>query len=288
MFHSKGKNTLYNPSMMLYILNELLTTDYEPERLLDDNITIDYGHLRTLFALPQNREQLCEITLNNSLPAAIVQKFSVDAMHKNANFISLLFYMGLLTIDNTMPSTLKIPNTSVRASFWNYLEQITTEQEQFEMNNSKQEATIHKLAFESDPKPFLDYINANLISRISNRDLIRFDEKYIKVMLLSRLMLTPLFDVLSEPELQKGYPDIWVARAPSFPQIPHEWIWELKYVPKSGDEQAIADAFTEARTQLQKYRASARLANRPDVRYLAIVFHGKDQYGMKEVNDSDE
>jgi hypothetical protein len=139
MFHSKGKNTLYNPSMMLYILNHLQKTDYEPEHLLDDNITIDYGRLRTLFTSPQNREQLQKITLNESIMSPIVHKFSVDAMHKNANFISLLFYMGLLTVDNSMPVSLRIPNASVKASFWNYLEQIITEQYDIIIDNSEQE-----------------------------------------------------------------------------------------------------------------------------------------------------
>jgi hypothetical protein len=284
-FHFKGKHTIYNPSMMLFILNELLETDYHPEHLLDENITIDYGRLRTLFASPQNRKQLMEIVLNNRVIANVVQRFPVDEIHQNANFISLLFYMGLLTVDEHKPATLKIPNSSVSVSFWNYMERIVTEQDNIFIDNSEQETAMYQLAYESDPKPFLDCMSKSLISQMSNRDLINFNEKYIKVMLLSRLMQTSFFTVISEPELATGYADIWLERAANHPEIEHEWIWELKYVPKSNDEQAIAARFAEAETQLKKYRASSRLANRPNTRYLATVFIGKDEYRMREITE---
>jgi hypothetical protein len=54
-------------------------------------------------------------------------------------------------------------------------------------------------------------------------------------------------------------------------------------VKTGGDGQAIAGKFAEAFAQLERYRSSHRLAGRRDVRYLAIVFTGKDRYEMKEL-----
>jgi hypothetical protein len=39
----------------------------------------------------------------------------------------------------------------------------------------------------------------------------------------------------------------------------------------------------EARTQLKKYRDSHQFAGRKDVRYLSLIFIGKDKYEMEEI-----
>jgi hypothetical protein len=40
---------------------------------------------------------------------------------------------------------------------------------------------------------------------------------------------------------------------------------------------------TEARTQLEKYRDSHLFVGRTDVKYLSLIFIGKDKYEMEEV-----
>ncbi|MDR0697877.1 MAG: ATP-binding protein [Tannerella sp.] len=284
MFHFKGKSSVYNPSMMLYIFSELLDTDYQPELLMDENLKMDYGRLRLLLSSGQNREQLSEIALNSVISADIVPKFSLDELHNNANFVSLLFYFGLLTVDDSMLSCLKIPNQSIRSVYWEYFERMTRERDNILISNTKQAAAILELAYKSNPKPFLDYMTEHLISKISNRDLLNFDEKYIKVMLISRLMQSSLYHVINEPEFSTGYADIWLERSAKGQDIiPYEWIWELKYMKTSDSAQAVAGKFAEAFAQLEKYRSSYRLAKRRDVRYLAIIFIGKDKYKTKEL-----
>jgi hypothetical protein len=54
---------------------------------------------------------------------------------------------------------------------------MTTERDHITISNTKQAAAMLKLAYKSDPKPFLDYMTEHLISKISNRDLQHFNEK---------------------------------------------------------------------------------------------------------------
>ncbi|MDR1097550.1 MAG: ATP-binding protein [Tannerella sp.] len=283
-FNFSDKHSVYNPSMMLFFFSQLLRTDYRPEYLIDENLKMDYGRLRLLLSTEQNREQLSEIALNGVISADVVPKFSLDELHNNRNFVSLLFYFGLLTVDDSMLSCLKIPNLSIRSVYWEYFERMTTERDHITLSNTKQAAALLELAYKSDPKPFLDYMTEHLISKISNRDLQHFDEKYIKVMLISRMMQSSLYNVISEPEFSTGYADIWLERsAKGRDIIPCEWIWELKYAKTGDSEQAVAGKFAEAFVQLEKYRSSHRLSERRDVRYLAIVFIGKERYEMKEL-----
>ncbi|MDR1223661.1 MAG: AAA family ATPase, partial [Tannerella sp.] len=119
-FNFSGKHSVYNPSMMLFFFSQLLRTDYRPEYLIDDNLKMDYGRLRLLLSTEQNREQLAEIALNGVISADVIPRFSLDELHNNRNFVSLLFYFGLLTVDDSMLSCLKIPNLSIRSVYWEY------------------------------------------------------------------------------------------------------------------------------------------------------------------------
>jgi hypothetical protein len=66
--------------------------------------------------------------------------------------------------------------------------------------------------------------------------------------------------------------------------VPYEWVWELKYL-KKGDatKETEVAAFTAAKEQLERYRHSALLRDRNDVKYAALLFTGKDQYRIEVV-----
>jgi hypothetical protein len=94
---------------------------------------------------------------------------------------------------------------------------------------------------------------------------------------------------ITEMEVEHGYMDIYLQRTSRFPNIPNEWVWEVKYVKKGDAEHKKSDVLQakreEARTQLQKYRASHLFAGRSDVRFLSVIFIGKDRYEMEEISD---
>jgi len=188
---------------------------------------------------------LLEITKNNGITQMIEPKFPLDKLHDSKYFVSLMFYLGLLTLDGQERARLKIPNHSIRAVFWQYLEEQTIERNKLVINYSRQTEAVEELAFKGNPKPFLDSVSEEVFSKLSNRDLAQFDEKYIKILLLSRLFQVPFLIPVSETELSA--------------------------------------AFAQAQEQLEKYRSSHRLADRMDVRYLAVVFIGKDRYEMEEL-----
>ncbi|MDR2621179.1 MAG: hypothetical protein LBC48_01195 [Dysgonamonadaceae bacterium] len=74
-----------------------------------------------LLSCERNREQIIEIARENSVNADIVPKFSLDKLHDSGNFISLLFYPGLVTIDDSALLRIKIPNQSIRVVFWEFV-----------------------------------------------------------------------------------------------------------------------------------------------------------------------
>jgi hypothetical protein len=209
-------------------------------------------------------------------------------MEDTTYFISLLFYMGLLTVDTYEEGRLflKIPNYSIRTVFWEYFEQLILEwNKDVRIESNAQNAAIRELAYRGNPHPYIDYVSKNVFSRLSNRDLQQFNEKYIKIMLLYGLFQSRQYVPLTEKEVENGYVDIYLQRSPLLPDVKQEWVWELKYI-KKGDEEdmpLLEAKREEVRVQLEKYRRSREFADRTDVRFLSLIFIGKDHYEIEEL-----
>ena len=282
LFSEDAETRLYNPNMALYFLDEILMTGRAPKHIIDDNLRTDYARLRRLIENEHNRKTLIAIMKNNGIMAEIARSFPMDAMYRDRYFVSLLFYMGLITIDRLERgmTLLRIPNYSIRTLYWEYLEQLTGNlNSEVMIDMGAESEAIRRLAYDGDPVPYLDYMSGNIFQRLSNRDLLGFDEKYIKLMLLGGLFRSRLYVPDSEKEVEHGYIDIFLQRSPLVPDAAYEWVWELKYLKKEDAAEAkISAALEAARAQLAKYRQSALFAGRDDVKFAALLFIGKDQF----------
>jgi hypothetical protein len=84
-----------------------------------------------------------------------------------------------------------------------------------------------------------------------------------------------MYVTITELEVSRGYTDIYLQRSHNSPEIPYEWIWEIKYLKKEDADKVLDEKRHEARIQLRKYRDSHLFADRTDVRYLSLIFIGK-------------
>ncbi|GHT25613.1 hypothetical protein AGMMS4957_20750 [Bacteroidia bacterium] len=69
-----------------------------PDSIIDENLKTDYGRLQKLTQNDGNRATLIQIIKEDGIIAEVLNKFSIDTLNDTDYFISLLFYMGLLTI----------------------------------------------------------------------------------------------------------------------------------------------------------------------------------------------
>jgi hypothetical protein len=231
---------------------------------------------------------LRELIENNSIPANIINQFSIEFIQEDKNFFSLLFYMGLVTIDNTNPLNigLKIPNYSIKTMYWEFIERMLTEELQgLSLDNSKYQTPIYQLAYEDDYKPFFEYFSKHIVNYLSNRDLLGTVEKDIKFLLLPMFFTSNYYFPVSELENSEGYTDIYLKRSNLHLGSISEWIWEIKYIKQKDSKKKtlIETAKTEAIEQLQRYKNSNLFKDRTDVRYLSIVFVGKKDCLIEEL-----
>ncbi|WP_205739314.1 hypothetical protein [Halocella sp. SP3-1] len=147
--------------------------------MVDDNVRADYGRLNRLVANEANREVLEDIIIEEGIVADIITRFSFDMMYDEDYFVSLLFYMGLLTIDKQYRTRLllKIPNFMVKTIFWEYIEKKISEEYQINLDLNVLRKSIEEMAYEGDIEPYIEYINNHVFKVLSNCDLINYDEK---------------------------------------------------------------------------------------------------------------
>ncbi|MDR1224945.1 MAG: ATP-binding protein [Tannerella sp.] len=287
LFQSEGENKVYNPSMMLYLFDQVLKFGRKTRNIIDENLKTDYGRLQMLMQNEDNRKQLIKITKDNAIESEVIPRFPLAKLQENEYFVSLLFYLGLLTVDKTEDNVprLKIPNYSIRTIYWDYIKEMTADgNPDVLINMNDQRLALRELAYRGNPSLFIEHISKNIFSRLSNRDLIYFDEKYIKIMILNGLWQSNLYLTISELEVSQGYTDIYMQRSHLLPEIPYEWVWEIKYLKKEdATETALKKTREQSRIQLKKYHDSYRFADRTDVRYLSLIFIGKDQFEMEEI-----
>jgi hypothetical protein len=123
LFSEDGTQTLYNSAMLLYFLYHTRVSGGKVKKLIDENIKTDYSKIQNLLDRIENVDKI-EVLLNtDSVPSNVVSQFSIDKIGSIENFLSLLYYMGLVTLakdEDTGASLLRIPNLSIKTMYWEY------------------------------------------------------------------------------------------------------------------------------------------------------------------------
>jgi hypothetical protein len=279
LFNEDAEHHLYNPSMMMMFFSGIEREGYRPKVVIDENLKTDYSRIKHLMTNDCNKETLLQIAKDGGIAANIKESFSMESMRRNEYFISLLFYMGLLTISKAEfgITFLKIPNYSIQTLYWDYItNSLKDDNARIFENHQMLHVAIKEMGINGDIEPFIAYISNNVLKKLSNRDLINFDEKYIKLLLLAHLFQSNFYRPVSEKEVDNGYIDLFAELSPGIQEDFFEWALEIKYLKKS-DAEKLPQKEAEARAQLEKYKASAFLHGRK-VKYAALIFIGKDMH----------
>jgi hypothetical protein len=286
LFHPDGENRVYNPAMILYFFGQIIEYKRPPENIVDMNLHTDYARLRSLTKNENNRNTLLQIMKNGGIVSEILEKVPIERLYDDTYFISLLFYMGLLTVKerSLMDISLRIPNYSVKTLYWEYIaKQVTETSPDITIEVSLLKEAIKALAFESDALPFVSYVSENAFGKLSDHDLQRFDEKYIQILLLAYLFMNKIYVPMSEYETVPGRADIYLQRNPLLPQVRYEWVLEIKYCKVSDSDSEIAAKRDKGLEQLNQYIHSHRMKGRSDLKAALLIFTGKNKFDIIEI-----
>jgi len=276
LFHHKGAFRVFNSSMSLNYLSEYFNSGRAPEELLDTSIASDYSKLAGMFALKNklsNYQVLQDIIDGKEQMAYITAQYSLEKKFDKDDFLSLLFYLGYLTIDSFYAGMmkLKVPNYVVKELYFSFFEKLLAEEYKYELDVSNIRAALSSLAMEGDNRQLITCIETVLRS-MSNRDSIKMDEKYIKTVCFTLCMLSKCYLVESENEVGKGYTDIQLMKRPGI-DVAYYAVIEFKYLSKTdGKEENITRKLNEARNQLIRYQDSPKFKEMERLKKWAVVF----------------
>ncbi len=265
---------VYNSDMVLYFFNKYLSMKKFPSDLIDTNIRTDYGKLRYLLLknneLNGNFNILKEIVVNGEIDTELFHSFAMDDIIEHDKFKSFLYYLGLMTIKESIYGNkfvLEIPNEVVRTLHHEYIRRSVEEFYKLKINTSFLSSEFDKMAFKGEWMPAISYVLEKLYETASLRDFVD-RESGVKMFLLAYLGLSPLYISESEPEMNKGYADIFLRKDFAITdKTAYEYLIELKHVKaddldsdgKLSDEK-LNKLKEQASKQLEQYGKSKEIS----------------------------
>jgi hypothetical protein len=267
-FSPRTGERVFNSDMVLYFLNQIVRMRGYPDDMLDPNVRTEYRHLQRIGMLSgtaavERRDLLTRILGEGHIRSELVRQFGVKNLSSHEPFLSLLYYLGMLTLGmsprDSIGYDLEIPNRVIRALQWEHLALMLKEQAEVDVNLDALKAALGAMAVEGDIEPFLGLFHAQVLRRLGIRDTRRLDEKTLKLLLMVYASLGRAFHPLSEKEFAQGYCDLFLGAARDVAGARYSWLLELKYLKAGAKAAQIEAAFAEAEAQVRRYAADEAL-----------------------------
>jgi hypothetical protein len=194
-------------------------------------------------------------------------------MVKFDNFVSLLYYYGMLTITGTRGSKLRlgIPNNNVRKQYYGYL---LEEYDRIRPNDHwRIDDAFDSAALDGDWRPLIDAIGDEYEKTCAVRCLIE-GERNIQGFFTAFLTMSPYYLTAPELELNHGYCDFFLLPdLRRYPMVAHSYIVELKYLKADATQEEADAQWAEAKQQIMRYAGDekVRLLCGPTQLHLVVV-----------------
>ena len=270
---AREENELYNSNMCLYFLNSYLSFEKIPETLVDLNIASDYNKIGNMLRLckGEKRLEIIDKTITqDGVITEITEKFNPEIEFGETQMLSMLYYLGYLTIGEVIGTYPKliIPNKVMKEIYGEYFLKILSEEENFTIDNSEYAKISIEMAIEGKIEKGINLLQKYL-KNLSNRDYQKFDEKYLKLLFYCVAMNLKTFWIKSELEVEREYPDILLIPKEADKNY-YTIMIEFKYLKKE-DANKLKEKQEEAKDQLKKYSNKEEMKALENLKKYTVV-----------------
>lgn len=285
--------TLYNSNMVLYFVKNYIDNNGKaPRNMIESNIRIDYEKLRML--IRKDKEFAHDASIIQTLVSQgyitgeLKDGFPAANIVDSDNFVSLLYYFGMLTVSGTFEGKTKliIPNQVVREQLYTYLLNTYNEADLSFSNHEKDELSS-ALAYRGAWQSYFDYIADCLKRYASQRDKQK-GESFVHGFTLVMTAQNRFYRPISEADTQSGYVDIFLSpMLEIYPDMSHSYIIELKYAKYKDPESRVEELRAEAIAQANRYADTDRVKNAigtTQLHKIVVVYKGMEMRVCEEVN----
>ena len=289
---SYGKTTMYNSNMVLYFVDNYIRNGGQlPDNMVEENIRVDYNKLRML--IRKDKEFVHDASVIQTLVSQgyitgeLKMGFPAEKIASPDNFVSLLYYFGLITIDGMYRGKTRfvIPNQVVREQIFNYLLE-TYDEVDLKFNSSEKGDLDYDLAYDGKWREYFQYIADCLSTYASQRDKMK-GEAFVHGFTLAMTAQNKFYRPESEKDTQGGYADIFLLpMIDIWKDMLHSYIIELKYAKSKDSDEVVARLREEAIVQANRY-ADTEVVKRnigtTTLHKIVVVYRGMDMVVCEEV-----
>ena len=285
--------TLYNSNMVLYFVKNYIDNNGKaPRNMIESNIRIDYEKLRML--IRKDKEFAHDASIIQTLVSQgyitgeLKDGFPAANIVDSDNFVSLLYYFGMLTVSGTYKGKTKliIPNQVVREQLYTYLLNTYNEADLSFSNHEKDELSS-ALAYDGAWQSYFNYIADCLKCYASQRDKQK-GESFVHGFTLAMTAQNRFYRPISEADTQSGYVDIFLSpMLEIYPDMSHSYIIELKYAKYKDPESRVEELRAEGVSQANRYADTDRVKNAigtTQLHKIVVVYKGMEMRVCEEVN----
>lgn len=284
-FNTDVSHHIYNPNMTLYYLEYMQRKKVPPEEIVDPNIYSDYKKIQNLLKIKtysnqsnssesfkEKTDALTDIMKYGQIKCHLTSSFELSTKYTKDDFISLLYYLGYLTISDSYRdvTNLKVPNDVIKTVYFEYFNAML--ENAYHIDTTVYSNIVSQLLDEKQNELLVKQIEISL-QGLSNRDYTKFDEKYVKLIAMSIVGVSNYIRIESEKEVNGGYADLIFY---PYKTTGATSIIELKYLKKEDvTDQRIKEKRDEAFQQLKKYTDTKEFKGIDVVKWILIF--SKDQ-----------
>ncbi len=281
---------MYNSDMTLYFLNSYSNKGRLPEKMVDDNVRTDYNKMVKLIKFEKNfgekASTVQRVANDGEIFSQINSEFALKDLEKYGNLLSLMFYMGLLSIGRYEKGcpVLIVPNNTVRQNYFDYMLNVYDSILEWRSDTTKIDDLGRNMAWDGEHEPMFRYIASCMSDVSSVRDFAQ-GEAFVKGFMQAQFGANlTYFTSETEKEVGHGYTDISLT-----PRLgaQHRYVIELKYVNRDASEEKIDRVLEEARPQLAKYISDHKVKEECDknnwyLHGIVMVFKGWEMVRYEE------
>ena len=286
-----GGTTMYNSNMVLYFVKNYIQNGKVPRSILEDNIRIDYKKLRML--IRKDKEFAHDASIIQTL---VSQGFITGELKKGFpavnitnpdNFVSLLYYFGMLTISGMHEGKTKltIPNMVVREQLYTYLLN-TYNDADLSFDSYEKSELASALAYRGNWQAYFGYIADCLRRYASQRDKQK-GEFFVHGFTLAMTAQNRFYRPISEQDTQAGYVDIFLCpMLEIYSDMKHSYIVELKYAKYKDPETRVEELHREAIEQANRYAETDTVKyaiGTTELHKIVVVYKGMEMRVCEEV-----
>ena len=284
-----GGTTMYNSNMVLYFVKNYIQNGKAPRSMLEDNIRIDYEKLRMLIRkeFAHDASIIQTLVSQGFITGELKKGFPAVNITNPDNFVSLLYYFGMLTISGTHEGKTKltIPNMVVREQLYTYLLN-TYNDADLSFDSYEKSELASALAYRGDWHAYFGYIADCLKRYASQRDKQK-GEFFVHGFTLAMTAQNRFYRPISEQDTQDGYVDIFLCpMLEIYSDMKHSYIVELKYAKYKDPETRVEELRREAIEQANRYAETDTVKcaiGATELHKIVVVYKGMEMRVCEEV-----